>query len=151
MTVLDSTVRRALSPDCAAGLAAAFSEKGSLPTATMAACEADKSADLAAVKSAMDAARIPSTYQDRVLFREACVCISTRAAKLSAMGIAALLAMGPPAMSGKPGATIAVDGTVFEKYPWFKARPTTPRAVPARAPVRHLPPPVTPWRSSVHN
>ena len=140
--MLDSTVRRALSPDCAAGLAAAFSEKGSLPTATMAACEADKSADLAAVKSAMDAARIPSTYQDRVLFREACVCISTRAAKLSAMGIAALLAMGPPAMSGKPGATIAVDGTVFEKYPWFKARP--PHYLPRGPRARTRAAPATP-------
>lgn len=49
---------------------------------------------------------------------QACVCVSTRAARLSAMATAALLDM-----SGAPGdSTVAVDGTVFECYPFFKER-----------------------------
>ena len=64
-------------------------------------------------------ARCCPTSSFSALLREACVCVSTRAARLSAVGIGALLEMIP---SSADGCTIAVDGTVFERYPYFKER-----------------------------
>jgi len=85
-------VRLALSPDCAGELRAAFQTKFSLPTAAMVAIEADASPQLSEAGRVLAEAGVPSaTLADRVLVREACVCISTRAALLSAVGVASLL------------------------------------------------------------
>ena len=81
--------------------------------------EKDDSPSLSATAAALRAAGVgESTVRDRVLVREACVNISTRAAKLSATAVAALLAQ----MRKEEGCTVAVDGTVFECYPFFKER-----------------------------
>ena len=55
---------------------------------------------------------------EATLLREVCVNVSTRAAKLSATAVAALLAQAEQF----DGCTVAVDGTVFECYPYFKER-----------------------------
>ena len=57
--------------------------------------------------------------RDRALLHEACTCVSTRAARLSATATAALL---EHAQLDKGACTVAVDGTVFECYPFFKQR-----------------------------
>ena len=56
--------------------------------------------------------------RDRALLHEACACVSTRAARLSATATAALLEQAQ--LDG--ACTVAVDGTVFECYPFFKQR-----------------------------
>ena len=67
------------------------------------------------------ASRILRVLTDRLLFREACVAISTRAARLSATGIVALLEQAG-SVDAPRQKTIAVDGSVFECYPFFKER-----------------------------
>mmetsp|Transcript_16683 Transcript_16683/g.38244 ORF Transcript_16683/g.38244 Transcript_16683/m.38244 type:complete len:127 (+) Transcript_16683:285-665(+) len=86
----------------------------------MSTIEGDTSPNLSATQKALaEKGVVRTTLRDRVLLREACVCISTRAARLSAAGIGSLLEMVP---ESSEGCTIAVDGTVFECYPYFKER-----------------------------
>jgi len=120
VSVLSPEVLPAFSPEFAAALQARYGERLSLPTALLSKIEDDSSPRLNKARLALEEAGLPkSSLRDRVLLREACVNISTRAARLSAVGVAALLEqMGAP-----PGAaTIAIDGTVFECYPYFKER-----------------------------
>ena len=109
------------SEEFGADLARAFAERMSLPTALMSKIEDDTSPKLAQAQKALaDMGMKSSTLRDRVLLREACVCISTRAARLSAVGVASLLEQMGHARGER--CTIAVDGTVFECYPFFKER-----------------------------
>jgi len=119
VTVIDPQVSAGFSPSCLKEFTATFAEKQSFATALMSAIEADDSPDLAAVAKALREAGVhSSTLRDRVLMREICVCISTRAARLSAVGIGGLMEL-----CGTEGhSTVAVDGTVFECYPFFKER-----------------------------
>ena len=119
-SILSPEVLPAFSDEFKSSLQSTFGERMSMPTSLMSAIESDSSPRLAAAAEALSEAGLPrSTVRDRVLLREACVCISTRAARLSAVGIVSLLEqMG----EGKEGATIAIDGTVFECYPYFKER-----------------------------
>jgi hexokinase len=154
LTLLDPPVLRAFSPACADALRAAFGARMSLPTALMSAVEADDSAELGAAGAALAAAGVPaSTLRDRVLLREACVNISTRAAKLSATGIVGLLSQ----MGQTEGGTVAVRARAPRRAcashsppPRAHARthadrrPTTPR-VPARPPDRPADRPPRRW------
>ena len=83
-------------------------------------CEADDTPDLTQLEKELQSRGITTTVQDRVLLREACVNISTRAARISAMGIASLLQL--EVHHAAPGTTVAIDGSVFELYPCFKER-----------------------------
>jgi hexokinase len=119
VTLSDPTVRNAFSAQCAAEMQMAFYAKLSLPTAAMSAMEADTSPTLSEVGRVLAAAGVvSSTVADRVLVREACVCVSSRAAYLSAVGVASLLHL----TEHNDVCKIAVDGTVFECYPFFKER-----------------------------
>jgi len=112
-------VRAGFSRTCAAGFDAAFSERFSLHTSSLAAIEADATPDLAEVAHLLAEAGVQGTLADRSLLRDACAAVSTRAALLAAVGIASLLELA----QSEPGpATVAVDGTVFERYPGFQAR-----------------------------
>lgn len=127
VSVLSPEVLPAFSEAFAKGLRATYAERMSLPTNLMAQIESDATPSLSATAKALSAAGLPEgTLRDRVLLREACVCISTRAARLSAMGVVSLLEQikggAPSAVSEGGKATIAVDGTVFECYPYFKER-----------------------------
>merc|ERR1739841_440707 len=88
-----------------------------------AAIAADDTAELSKAGAALAKAGVSSTtVRDRVLLREAAVNISSRAARLSAMGVASLLQLQEwDGAAGQP-ATVAVDGSVFELYPRFKER-----------------------------
>lgn len=118
-SILSPAVAAGMSDGCAAAFAEAFDTQGSFKTAYMSACEADDSPDLAAVGRLLSEAGVgTSTLRDRALLREACVCVSTRAARLSAMATAAVLEMS----AAPTDATVAIDGSVFECYPYFKER-----------------------------
>ena len=130
------------SAECSTALGAAFSAKQSLPTSLMSAIEGDSTPDLSVAQRALEAQGVThSTFRDRVLLREACVCVSTRAARLSAVGVGALLEMVDGA---EKGCTIAIDVTVFECYPFFKARRRLPRNAPSTRHVRSRAPPCAP-------
>jgi len=120
VTITSPEVMPAFSDGFAASLTSQLSARMSLPTALMAEIEGDSSSGLQGTAKALEAAGIRgATERDRVLLREACVAVSTRAARLSATAVVALLdQMGHEADT----CTIAVDGTVFECYPFFKER-----------------------------
>lgn len=120
VSVLQPEVLQGFSDGFAASLLSKFGAKMTLPTALAAKIEEDVSPGLTdAAKALRDAGLANSTARDRALLREACVCVSTRAARLSAVGVVSLLEQMGHA-SGE--CTIAIDGTVFECYPFFKER-----------------------------
>jgi hexokinase len=119
VTTISPEVIQGFSPSFAAGFTKTFGERMSFQSALMSDIEADTSSDLSATSKALEAAGLPiSTVRDRVLLREVCVNVSTRAAKLSATAVVALLEQA----NVLDGCTVAVDGTVFECYPFFKER-----------------------------
>ena len=123
VAVLSPEVLSGFSAGCQAELRAAFAGTGALKSALMSAIEADDTAELSKAGAALAKAGVSSTtVRDRVLLREAAVNISSRAARLSAMGVASLLQLQEwDGAAGQP-ATVAVDGSVFELYPRFKER-----------------------------
>jgi len=56
-----------------------------------------------------------STKEDRKIVKEVCHLVAERAAKLSAVGIAAIIKQ----IHKEDGCTVAVDGSVFTNYPFF--------------------------------
>ncbi|MBN1527275.1 MAG: hexokinase [Candidatus Omnitrophica bacterium] len=58
--------------------------------------------------------------EDMALMKKVCDMISTRAARVSATALAAVLTRTDPAMSRAH--TAAIDGSLFEKYPRFSAK-----------------------------
>lgn len=121
VSVLSPEVLPAFSSKFGKSLQAKYGERLSLPTALMAKIEADTSPRLTASAKALEEAGLAaSSLRDRALLREACVNISTRAARLSAIGVASLLEQQGTLATGE--ATVAIDGTVFECYPYFKER-----------------------------
>jgi len=120
VSVISPPVIEGFSSPFGASLSSKLADRMSLPTSLVAAIEADSTPDLSvAAKALADAGLSGSTVRDRVLLREAAVCVSTRAARLSAMGVVALLEQ---LEHSGAGCTIAIDGTVFECYPYFKER-----------------------------
>jgi len=120
LSIIDPQINSGFSSGCSAALGTAFGAKQSFPTALMSTIEADSTPELSQAASALAQHGVTqTTFRDRVLLREACVCVSTRAARLSSVAIAGLLEMIP---ATQEGCTIAVDGTVFECYPFFKER-----------------------------
>jgi hypothetical protein len=65
-----------------------------------------------------------STLHDRRLLRSVCEAVGIRSARLSAAGVAAVLRhIGQPDPTAFPATTtVAVDGSLFEKYPHFPDR-----------------------------
>ncbi|MFH1790495.1 MAG: hypothetical protein ABH885_00720 [Candidatus Omnitrophota bacterium] len=97
-----------------------FGKKWSLRTHHMSGIESDRSRRLAAVESVLKEIGVAgSTVDDRRALSRVCRLVSSRAACLSAAGIAAVLTWMDPALSRRH--TVAVDGTVYEKYPGFKS------------------------------
>ncbi|UCD55762.1 MAG: hexokinase [Candidatus Omnitrophota bacterium] len=83
--------------------------------------EADTSKNLSHTDKLLKKFRIrDSKYSDRKLLKKICAIISTRAARLSALAIASVVTKIDPRLSGKH--TIAVDGSVYEKYTGFSRR-----------------------------
>jgi hexokinase len=59
-----------------------------------------------------------STFKDRILLKRICELVGLRAARLSAAGIAAIVTK----INRLDGCTVAIDGSLFEKYPHFGNR-----------------------------
>jgi len=78
--------------------------------------EVDDSENLDTIKSILEGLAIRnSTLADRRMVKEACHLVAERAAKLSAVGIAAIIRH----INKLEGCTVAVDGSVFNNYPFF--------------------------------
>eukprot|EP01135_Chromosphaera_perkinsii_P000054 Nk52_evm5s24 gene=Nk52_evmTU5s24 len=89
-------------------------------TAFMSAIENDISSTLYQIKQLVSREFGISniTMTDRKLLKKVCELVSTRAARLSAAGIAAIVSK----INKVDGCTVAVDGSVFQHYPNFEAR-----------------------------
>eukprot|EP00501_MAST-03F_sp_TOSAG23-6_P001292 GSMAST32.ASY1.ANO1.1340.1 assembled CDS len=59
---------------------------------------------------------------DFQLIQDACSAISTRSARLAAIGIAAIIEKMKNNTDGRGLCSVGIDGSVFEKYPKFKSR-----------------------------
>ncbi|RUS27822.1 putative glucokinase [Jimgerdemannia flammicorona] len=86
---------------------------------------ADTSSDLAAVAQVLaDFLGVPTagiSHTDCVVVRTVCSLVGTRAARLSAVGVAAIFTRRPELLEKEEGSTVAVDGSLFEKYPGWVA------------------------------
>jgi hexokinase/galactokinase len=100
---------------------AVFNKPYSFKTEDMSKIAADKSSNLWSVSALLTKIGIPnSTIEDRRLIEKICGLVSTRAARLSAAAIATVVTKMDPELS-RPH-TIAIDGSLFEKYPDFEKR-----------------------------
>lgn len=107
-----------------AGVAAAsfrgLSTPWSLKTEVLAELSEDTTPDLAGVGRALERSLgvgASTTLADRRTAVEVAALVARRAARLSAVGVAAVLEqMGLPAGNG---VNVAIDGSVFKKYPHF--------------------------------
>lgn len=113
---------------------ALLENKDSFETAYMARCERylkivylfliyisrDHSLALTDIKQLLeDVLQVPSTsIEDRRIVKHVCELIGTRAARLSAAGIAAIVTK----INRLDGCTVAIDGSVYEHYPHFGNR-----------------------------
>ncbi len=59
-----------------------------------------------------------TSVEDRRIVKRVCELVGTRAARLSAAGVAALATK----MNRLDGCTVAIDGSLFEHYPHFGNR-----------------------------
>jgi hexokinase len=89
-------------------------------TAYMSRIERDHSLDLIDTKSVLeDVMGIPSTsFNDRRIVKHMCELVGTRAARLAAAGIVALVTK----INRLDACTVAIDGSLYEHYPHFGNR-----------------------------
>lgn len=99
-----------------------FKEKKSLPTMYMSDIENDDTEDYSITRDilsrALDIPVSNISLSDRDIVRQVCEIVSTRAARLAAGGIAAVAIK----IGKTHDCTVAVDGTLFQKYPNFESR-----------------------------
>jgi len=96
----------------------AFDERNGFRTEHMSMIEADSSKDLSDTENLLKKLGIAETsLADRRLTKKICCLISSRAARVSAAVIAAVVAKIDPDFERDH--TVAVDGTVYEKHPTF--------------------------------
>jgi len=89
-----------------------------LTTEDMSAIESDKSKGLAVTRGILEKAGAKDTTQrERLACREVSSAIALRAARLSAACLAAIIKKIDSSLSSKH--TIAIDGSVYEKHPFF--------------------------------
>lgn len=101
--------------------AALFSEPQKFKTEYASAIEKDASGNLTGIKAVLQKLGIAnSKYEERKLIKDVCIAVSTRAARVSAAAITSVATKINPRLSGK--VTVAVDGTVYEKYHAFPGR-----------------------------
>lgn len=109
----------AASPPSAPGSSSnSLHRKGGFTTEDMSNVAADSSSTLDKVAGVLSTKGVSrSTLEDRKLIQEMCSLVACRAARLSAMGVAAIaLHMGEDAAN----CSSAIDGSVFKLYPNFQ-------------------------------
>ncbi|RUP51172.1 hexokinase-domain-containing protein [Jimgerdemannia flammicorona] len=91
-------------------------------TANMSAVESDTTPNLTHTEHIlMTPFTQPSTLRDRQLIQRVCQLVGRRAATLSALGVAAIVRKRN-LIEGHKTCHVAVDGTLVNKYPYFKER-----------------------------
>jgi len=92
--------------------------KDSFKTRHMSLIESDRSRDLKKVAAYLESQSIHnSNLADRNLFKDICKLVSTRAAKISAAAISAVITWMDPGLKKRHG--VAIDGTLYERHPGF--------------------------------
>ncbi|MEA2102753.1 MAG: hypothetical protein U9P80_09340 [Thermodesulfobacteriota bacterium] len=95
-----------------------FIEKDSLKTEDMSLIAGDNTLDLGKVEGFLAENGVcNTTLHDRQGLKHLCELVSTRASKLSAAAIAAVITWMDPELKNKH--TVGIDGSLFEKYPGF--------------------------------
>ena len=98
-----------------------FKMKDSLKTRDMSLIEGDKTEKLHAIEAFLANNGISNiSLQDKTVLKRVCQMVSTRAAGLGAGAISAVILWMDPELKDRH--TVAVDGTLFEKYPGFGVR-----------------------------
>ncbi len=93
--------------------------KGDFKSRHMSMIEADRSRNLTKVKEYLEGVGILNTsLEERCLLKEICMMVSQRAARISAAAISAVISWMDPQLGSDH--TIAIDGTLYEKYPDFR-------------------------------
>ncbi|MCK9603721.1 MAG: hexokinase [Candidatus Omnitrophica bacterium] len=102
----------------AAGGCFSFNAKDNFKTEYMSEIEGDRSKGLRGVARALKRLGVSrATLEDKILVRKICKVVSMRAARVSAGSLAAVVTKMDPHLLRKH--TVAIDGTVYEKYPGF--------------------------------
>lgn len=100
---------------------ASFREKDSFKTADMSLFEGDGTDDLGKIGAFLEGRGIfHAAFGDRFRLKHLCRIVSRRAARLGGAAICAVLTWGDPELQRTH--TVAIDGSLFEKYPGFKGR-----------------------------
>ena len=108
---------------CPEGIAKSFKKKDSLKTEHMSLIEGDETTNLDEVEQFFNNNGISNiTLHDRTILKRLCVFVSTRAARLGAAAICAVITWIDPEL--KDIHTVGIDGSLFEKYPGFGAKMT---------------------------
>jgi hexokinase len=95
-----------------------FKKKDSLKTEHMSLIESDETTHLDAVEGFLKNKGISKgTIHDRRVLKHLCRIISTRAARLGASAISAVITWIDPELKNMH--TVGIDGSLFEKYPGF--------------------------------
>ena len=93
--------------------------RGDFKTNHMSLIEADHSSDLSKIEDYLESVGILNTsLEEREILKKVCRVISTRAARISAAAILAVVTHMDPDISGNH--TVAIDGTLYERYPRFR-------------------------------
>ncbi|MBN2255272.1 MAG: hexokinase, partial [Deltaproteobacteria bacterium] len=96
-----------------------FGEKDSLKTQYMSLIAGDATADLGETATFLNNKGITNTaLRDRILLKRFCQIVSARSARLGAAAISAVVTWMDPGLNERH--TVAVDGSLFEKYPGFE-------------------------------
>ncbi|KAF9940714.1 glucokinase, partial [Modicella reniformis] len=89
--------------------------------AMMGSIEGDDSPDLKAIGTHfLENYRLETTKSDRETIKTTCQLISARAARLSAVGIAALIKKRKLLTQSSKQVIVGIDGSLFNKYPHFR-------------------------------
>ncbi len=103
--------------------AESFKKKDSLKTDHMSLIEGDETTNLSKVEEYFNNSGISnSTLHDRTMLKRLCEFVSARAARLGAAAISAVITWMDPEL--KDMHTVAIDGSLFEKYPGFETKMT---------------------------
>lgn len=95
--------------------------RGDFGTGDMAAIESDDTKNLLRTKSILRRMGIAnSSFVERAALRDICNIVSGRAARIGAAALYAVVTWIDPKITDKH--TLAMDGTLFEKYPKFRDR-----------------------------
>ncbi len=94
---------------------------GDFETRHISLAESDRSDDFTKIKECLEEMGLfESSYDDRVAVAAVCRIVSTRAARLAAAAISAIVTWMDPGLSRRH--TIAIDGSLYEKHPHFRQR-----------------------------